>query len=76
MRWAGHVACVGEMRVLVDNPEGKPPLGRPRHKWEGNIKMALQKVGLRSMDWINLTQNYGRVVGSCECSNESLHGVS
>ena len=46
MRWAGHVARMGERigvyRVLVGRPEGKRPLGRPRRRWEGNIKMDLQ----------------------------------
>jgi len=45
MRWAGHVACMredrGVHRVLVGKPEGKRPLGRPRHRWEDNIKMDL-----------------------------------
>ena len=45
IRWAGHVACMGEgrgvHRVLVGEPEGKWPLGRPRHRWEDNIKMGL-----------------------------------
>jgi len=45
MRWAGHVACTEERRdvyrVLVGKPEGKRPLGRPRHRWEDNIKMDL-----------------------------------
>jgi len=49
MRWAGHVARMGEgrgvHRVLVGKPEGKRPLGRPRRKWEDNIKMDLQEVG-------------------------------
>jgi hypothetical protein len=49
MRWAGHVARMGEERgvhgVLVGKPEGKRPLGRPRHRWEDNIKMDLQEVG-------------------------------
>jgi len=49
MRWAGHVARMverrGVYRVLVGKPEGKRPLGRPRHRWEGNIKMNLQEVG-------------------------------
>ena len=49
MRWAGHVACMGERsgvyRVLVGKPEGKRPLGRPRRRWENNIKMDLQEVG-------------------------------
>jgi hypothetical protein len=49
MRWAGHVARMGESRgvyrVLVGKPEGKRPLGRPRSRWEDNIKMNLQEVG-------------------------------
>ena len=48
MRWAGHVARMGEGRgvhkVLVGKPEGKRPLGRPRRRWEDNIKMDLQEV--------------------------------
>ena len=59
MRWAGHVARMGETRgvyrVLVGKPEGKRPLGRPRHRWEVSIKMDLQKVGYEGMDWIDLT---------------------
>jgi len=50
MRWAGHVARIvetrGVYRVLVGKPEGKRPLGRPRHRWEYNIKMDLQEVGM------------------------------
>jgi hypothetical protein len=49
MRWAGHVARMGEgrvvYRVLVGKPEGKRLLGRPRHRWEDNIRMDLQEVG-------------------------------
>jgi hypothetical protein len=49
MRWVGHVACMGVergvRRVLVGKPEGKRPLGRPRCRWEDNIKMELQEVG-------------------------------
>ena len=49
MNWAGHVARMGEdrsvNRVLVGKPEGKRPLGRPRSRWEDNIKMDLQEVG-------------------------------
>jgi hypothetical protein len=44
-------------KVLVVNPEGKRPLGRPRRRWEDNIKMDLQKVGYGDMDWIELAQN-------------------
>jgi 3-oxoacyl-ACP reductase-like protein len=42
--------------VLVGKPEGKEPLGRPRRRWEDNMKMDLQKVGCGGMDWIGLTQ--------------------
>jgi hypothetical protein len=49
IRWAGHVARMGEKqgayRILVGRPEGRRPLGRPRHRWEDNIKMDLQEVG-------------------------------
>jgi hypothetical protein len=44
----------GAYRVFVGKPEENRPLGRPRHRWEGNIKMGLQEVGCRGMDWINL----------------------
>jgi len=60
MSWAGHVACMGVRRgvfgVLVGKPEGKRPLGRPRHRWEDNIKMDLQEVGCGGMNWIQLAQ--------------------
>jgi hypothetical protein len=55
MRWAGHVACMGEdrgvHRVLVGKPEGKRPLERPRHRWENNIKMDHQEVGGGGDSW-------------------------
>ena len=64
MRWAGHVARMGESRdlyeVLVGKPERKRPLGRPRRKWEDNIKMDLQEVGCRGMGWIELAQDRDR----------------
>ena len=47
-------------RVLVVKPEGKRPLGRPRRRWEDNIKMDLQEVGCGGMDWIELAQNRDR----------------
>jgi len=54
MIWVGHVARMGERRVadrvLVGKPKGKKPVGRPRHRWEDNIKMDLQEVGWGSMD--------------------------
>jgi hypothetical protein len=64
MRWAGHVARMGESRrayrVLVGKAEGKRPLGRLRPKWEDNIKMNLQEVGCWGMDWIELAQDRDR----------------
>jgi len=64
MRWAGHVTRMGEdrgvHRVLVGKPEGKRPLGRPRHRWEDNIKMDLQEVGVGRGDWKELAQDRDR----------------
>ncbi|KAJ4451220.1 hypothetical protein ANN_02680 [Periplaneta americana] len=61
LRWAGHVARMGESRnvyrVLVGRPEGKRYLGRPRRRWEDNIKMDLREVGYDHRDWINLAQD-------------------
>jgi len=61
MRWAGHVAHIGEergvYRVLVGEPEGKRPLGRPRRRWLDNIRMDLQEVGCMHVDWIGLAQD-------------------
>ena len=63
MRWAGHVARMregrGVYRVLVGKHEGKRPLGRPRSRWEDNIRMDLQ-VGLGYEDWIGLAQDRDR----------------
>ena len=63
MRWAGHVARMGEgrgvYRVLVGKPEGKRLLGRPRRRWEDNIKMDLREVG-RVGDWMELSQDRDR----------------
>ena len=64
MRWAGHVARMGEWkgvyRVLVGKLEGKRPLGRPRRRWVDNIRMDLQEVGCGGMDWIELAQDRDR----------------
>jgi len=64
MRWAGHVARMGEdrgvYRVLVGKSEGRKPLGRPRRRWVDNIRMDLQEVGCGYMDCIRLAQDIDR----------------
>jgi len=64
MRWAGHVAHMGEKkgiyRVLMGEPGEKRPLGRPRRRWENNIKMKLQEVGCEGTGWIDVGQDRKR----------------
>jgi hypothetical protein len=64
MRWMGHVEHMGERRgvyrVVVGKLEGKKPLGRPRRRWEDNIKMDLQELGCGGMDWIDVAQDRDR----------------
>jgi hypothetical protein len=64
MRWAGHVARIGEERklymVLVGKTEGKISLGRPRRRWEGGIRMDLRETGWGSVEWIHLAQDRER----------------
>ena len=64
MRWTGHAARMGEdrgvHRVLVGKPERNRPLGRPRLRWEDNIKMDLQKVGRGHGDWMEFAQDRDR----------------
>jgi hypothetical protein len=61
MRWAGHVAPMGEKRntyrILVGKPEGKRQIGRPRHRWEDNIEMDLIEIGWSDVGWIDLAQD-------------------
>ena len=73
MRREGHAARMGKrrvvFRVLVEKPEGKRPLGRPRCRWEDNIKMDLQVVGCgvwTGSSWLRI----GTVTGTCERGNE------
>jgi hypothetical protein len=60
MRWVGHVARMGEgrcvYRVLVGRPERKRPLGRPRRRWEDNIKIDRRDIGINGKKWIQLAQ--------------------
>ena len=64
MRWAGHVARMGEgrgvYRVLVGKPEGRRPLGRHRRRWEDNIRMDLREVGCGCVDWMELAEDRDR----------------
>jgi hypothetical protein len=61
VRWAGHVARMGEgrgvYRVFVGRPEGKRPLERPKRKWEDNVKMGLRKIRINGANWTLLAQN-------------------
>jgi len=64
MRWPGNIAIMGKRkgvyRVLVGKPEGKIALGRPRRRWEDNIKMDIQEVECGVMNWIELAQDKDR----------------
>jgi hypothetical protein len=61
LRWPWHAARKGEernaYRILVRNPEGKRPLGRPRRRWKDNFKVDLREIGWGGMDWIALAQD-------------------
>ncbi|KAJ4451097.1 hypothetical protein ANN_02536 [Periplaneta americana] len=84
LRWAGHVARMGESRnaysVLVGRAEGTRPLGRPRCRWEDNIKMDLREVGYDDREWINLAQDrdqwraYVRVAMNLRVPRRALYG--
>jgi hypothetical protein len=75
MRWAGHVASRRERTrpysIFVGRPKGKRPLGRPRRRWEDNIKMDIQEVGWGGMDWIDLAE----MVGPCGCGIEPSSSI-
>ena len=61
LRWAGHVACMEQSRntyrVLVGKPEGKRPLGRPRRRWEDNIRMDLREASCDPGEWIDIAED-------------------
>jgi hypothetical protein len=64
MRWAGHVARIGEVRgaynILVGRPEGRRPLGRPSRRWKDNTKMDLREIWFGDVDWIHWAQDRDR----------------
>ena len=68
LRWAGHVARMEEGRsafkVLTGKPTGKRPLGRPRRRWEDNIRMDLEEIGINVGNWVDSAQdiNYWRAL--------------
>jgi hypothetical protein len=75
MRWAGHVARMGEERkvykVLMGKPEGKRPLGRPRRRWEDGIRMDLREIGLGGGCGLDSTvSGQGPVAGCCGYGDE------
>jgi hypothetical protein len=76
MRWAGHVARMGEergvYRILVGKPEGKKPLGRPRRRWVDIIRIDLQEVG-HGLDWAGPGER--QLAYACECGNEPSGSV-
>jgi hypothetical protein len=82
--WAGHVARMGEGRssfkILIDTPAGKSHLGRPRRRWEDNIRMDLEEIGINTRHWVDSAQDKGLLESPCECGIEPpgsiSHGVS
>jgi hypothetical protein len=64
LRWAGNVARMGEVRdaysILVGRPKGRRPLGRPRRRWEDNIKTDFREIGFGDVDWIRWVQDRER----------------
>ena len=61
LRWAGHVARMEEgrsaLKILTGKPTGKRPLGRPRRRWEDNITMDLEEIGINAGNWVNSAQD-------------------
>ena len=74
MRWSGRLARIGDRRdvyrVLVAKPEGRRPLGRPRRRWEDNIKIDLLEVGCVGYGLHGASSRQGHVAGACEFGNE------
>jgi hypothetical protein len=81
MRWAGHVTRMGEernpYRFLVGKPEGKRPLGRPRRRWEDNIRIDLKVIEWGGMDWIDMAQYRDQLRATGGFARKTqFHGVS
>jgi len=73
MRWAGHIARMGDRKGTYTVSVGKRkrrPLGIRMPRWEDKIQTSLQEVGWGGIDWIDLAQNWGQVADGCECSYE------
>ena len=72
LRWGGHVARIEEGRsafkILTEKPTGKRPLGRPGHRWEDNIRMDLEEIGINAGNWVDSAQNrfYWRALVNAE----------
>jgi hypothetical protein len=79
MKFAGYVALMGQIRraykILVGKPEHNKPLGRPRCRWEDNIRMDLREVGWGVVDWIHMAQDKEPVPGSCGHCNETSGSI-
>ena len=72
LRWAGHVARMGESRtayrVLTGSPDGRRPVGRPRRRWSDNVKRDLAEIGCCNSDWVANAQ--GGLAWVCQCGDE------
>ena len=70
LRWAGHVARMEKggsaFKILTAKPTGKRPLGRPRRRWQDNIRMDLVEIGINAGNWVDSAQNrnYWRALGN------------
>ena len=67
-------------KILTGKPSGKRPLGRPRRRWEANIRMDLEEIGISAGNWVDLAQDRNLLESTCECGIEPTgsisHGVS
>ena len=79
--WTGRVARMEEARsgfkILTGKPTGKKPLGRPRRKWEGNIRMSLEEIGINAGNRVDSAQDIPILLDSpCECGSEPPGSIS